>query len=372
MASISKRPDGRWRARYRDPDGKEHAKHFQRKVDGERWLVEQQSKIARGEYVDPNAGRQTLGSYAEQWVAAQVHRPSTAAVIEVDLRRHILPTFGHRQLASVHPSEVQAWVRGRSEVLAPATVERAYRCLASIFKSAVRDRLIARSPCQDIRLPKVSPKQVVPLSTEQLARLLSEIPDRYRAPVVLAAGTGLRQGEAFGVTLDEIDWLRRSLSVRHQLSQVGSAPPTLAPPKTAASHRTVPLPDVVLDALAEHVREYPPGPDGLLFTGPNGAPLRRNRFGDSVWRPARERAGLPHVNFHDLRHTYASLLIRHGESVKVVQARLGHASASETLDTYSHLWPDSEDRTRLAVDTALGRLTQRHADKVRTADGVEP
>ncbi len=271
MASISKRPDGRWRARYRDPDGgKEYAKHFARKLDGERWLVEQQSKIVRGEYVDPSAGKQTVASYAAEWVTAQVHRPSTAAVVDVDLRRHILPTFGHRQLASVRPSEVQAWVRGRSDVLAPATVERAYRCLAGIFKSAVRDRLIARTPCQDIRLPKVSPKQIVPLSAEEVGRLVAEMPDRYKALVVLAAGTGLRQGEAFGVTLDEVDWLRRSLAVRHQLSQVGSAPPVLAPPKTPASHRTVPLPDVVINALSEHVRQYPPAEDGLLLPARQG------------------------------------------------------------------------------------------------------
>ena len=74
----------------------------------------------------------------------------------------------------------------------------------------------------------------------------------------------------------------------------------------------------------------------------------------SVWRPAVKRAGLEGVTFHDLRHYYASMLIRHNESVKVVQARLGHATAAETLDTYSHLWPDSEDRTREAVDVVLG------------------
>ncbi len=106
MASISRRPDGKWRARYRDPDGKEHAKHFDRKIDGQRWLNEQQSRIVRGEYVDPQAGRQTVESYVQQWLAAQVHRPATAAIVEVDLRRHILPTFGARALASVRPSEV--------------------------------------------------------------------------------------------------------------------------------------------------------------------------------------------------------------------------------------------------------------------------
>jgi integrase len=111
---------------------------------------------------------------------------------------------------------------------------------------------------------------------------------------------------------------------------------------------------VVLDELAAHVAGYEPGWGGLLFTTPSGGPIWRSTWAQT-WATAVRRAGLPTgTRFHDLRHYYASLLIRHGESMKVVQARLGHASASETLDTYSHLWPDSEDRTREAVDAVLG------------------
>jgi integrase len=115
----------------------------------------------------------------------------------------------------------------------------------------------------------------------------------------------------------------------------------------------VPLPQVVLEALAEHLRVFPAGPSGLIFTTPKAEPLRRTAFSAKVWRPAALKAGAEGVVFHELRHYYAALLIRHGESVKVVQARLGHATASETLDTYSHLWPDSEDQTRAAVDLAF-------------------
>lgn len=258
----------------------------------------------------------------------------------------------------MRPSEVQAWVKGRAEVLAPATVEVAYRYLAAIFAAAVEDRLIPATPCKGVRLPKVEAAQVVPLATEAVEALIDAVPDRYRAMVVLAAGTGLRQGEAFGVTTSRLDFLRRSLKVDRQLVLLPGAPPYLAPPKTAASRRTVPLPDVVLEAVAAHLAAFPAGEgeDSLVFTAPAGGGIRRNRFSESVWQPAVARAGLPKgTHFHDLRHFYASLLIRHGESVKVVQARLGHASASETLDTYSHLWPDSEDRTRLAVDSVLGR-----------------
>ena len=110
---------------------------------------------------------------------------------------------------------------------------------------------------------------------------------------------------------------------------------------------------MVLEALAAHLAAFPAGPDGFVFTTEAGKPIRRTAFSAQVCQPAARRAALPPTEtFHGLRHHYASLLIRHGESVKTVQARLGHASASETLDTYSHLWPDSDDRTREAVDEA--------------------
>jgi integrase len=137
--------------------------------------------------------------------------------------------------------------------------------------------------------------------------------------------------------------------VDRQLILVPGKEPFLAPPKTASSHRIIPLPQMVVDALAA----FPAGSDGFVFTTETGKPIRRTAFSAQVWRPAARAAALPpSETFHGLRHHYASLLIRHGESVKTVQARLGHASASETLDTYSHLWPDSDDRTREAVDEA--------------------
>lgn len=178
------------------------------------------------------------------------------------------------------------------------------------------------------------------------------MPGRYQALVVLAAGTGLRQGECFGLTVDRVDFLRRTITVDRQLILPATGPPQFGPPKTAASVRTVPLPKVVRESLAAHLERWPTDSDALIFTNERCCPLRRNRFGE-IWRATVSRANLNGLRFHDLRHFYASLLIRHGESVKVVQARLGHASASETLDTYSHLWPDNAERTRAAVDSIL-------------------
>jgi integrase len=271
------------------------------------------------------------------------------------LRRHVYPALGERQLAAVRPSEVQVLIKKLSGELAPATVGVVHRILAGVFKAAVRDRLIASSPCEGTRLPKLVRGRVEPLTLEAVEALTRAVPPRLRALVTLAAGTGLRQGEAFGVTVDRVSFLRRALTVDRQLVLLPGREPYLAPPKTAASVRTVPLPRVVVDSLAAHLAEYPPQGEGFVFTNDGGRPLRRTRFSDQAWQPAVAAAGLPTgTHFHDLRHFYASLLIRHGESVKVVQARLGHASAAETLDTYSHLWPDSDDRTREAIDAVLG------------------
>jgi integrase len=367
VGNIAKRPDGRWRARYRDPAGREHSQHFPRRIDAQRWLATIEADRLRGTYVDPRAGKVPFREYAEEWRVAQMHRPTTAAHFETMMRRHVYPAFGDRPLGSIYPSEIQAWVRSLSGVLAPATVKVVHGIVASVFKSAIRDRLIVESPCVATRLPKVEPRRVEPMSTAQLEVLVAALPERFRALAVLGAGTGLRQGGAFGLTLDRVDVERRLLRVDRQLVLLQGHDLYLAPPKSAASHRTIPLPQVVLDALAAHLAAFPPVPLSLrvggpaarhetvelLFVGEDGLPIRRTSFSGTWRRPARAARLPARTGYHALRHYYASLLIRHGESVKTVQARLGHATAAETLDTYSHLWPDSEDRTREAVDSYL-------------------
>jgi integrase len=361
VSSIKRREDGKWRARYRDAGGREHAKHFARKVDAQRWLDEVTASVVTGQYVDPKAGRVTFKEYAEQWRAAQVHRPSSQAHVETMLRRHAYPTLGGRPLSSILPSEVQAWVKrlgvedkaaGR-RALAPATIGVVHSIVSSVMKAAVKDRRLVANPCEGTKLPKIEKTKVVPPTTEQVEVLRTSMPEALRALVMFAAGTGLRQGECFGLTVDRLNMLKRELTVDRQLVAVADREPVFGPPKTAASVRTIPLPQVVVDVLAAHLAANPVRPDGLVFTI-SGEPISRQKFGH-LWRPVAAAAGLSAgTGLHCLRHYYASLLIRHGESVKTVQARLGHASAVETLDTYAHLWPDSDDRTRDAIDSVLG------------------
>ena len=352
MASISKRANGQWRARYRDDAGKEHARHFARKVDGQRWLDETAAAMVTGQYADPRAGRVTVREYARQWQAAQVWRDKTAKRIETDLRLHVLPALGERPIATVRPSDVQGLVKGLGAHLAPSTVRVVYSTVRGLFRAAVEDRVIPISPCVRVRLPAASQgdRLVIP-PVETVRAVAAALPVHYRAAVYVAAGLGLRPGEVFGLEVADVDFLRRSVRVTRQLDDVGR----LGPLKTSASYRTVPLPDVVAAELAQQVERA--GIGGLVFPGP----VKRNTF-SKVWRRAANEADAPGLRLHDLRHVYASALIHAGESVKTVQKRLGHASAAMTLDTYSHLWPDSDERSRAAIDSFLGAP----ADSLRT------
>jgi integrase len=353
VSSIDKVSSG-WRARWRTPDGESRSKTFALKGEAQRHLTQVESSKMTGNYIDTSAGKLTLEEYSEGWRLCQVHRPSTAAKVETSLRRWVYPTLGHRPIGQIRPSEIQAWVKRVSDELAPSSVEVVYRCLVAVLRAAVADRLIATSPAVGVRLPKAPPRMVEPLATEVVEGLADAVPERYAALVVLAAGTGMRQGECLGLTVDRVDFLRRQVTVNRQLVYLGGEP-VFGPPKTQASYRTIPLPEVVVEALAAHLAAFPAGPGGYVFTTDAGKPIKRNRC-SAIWRRAGAVAGAPAGSgWHDLRHYYASLLIRAGCSVKVVQARLGHASAAETLDTYSHLWPDDEDRTRGAIDGVLRR-----------------
>src|SRR5262249_51453192 len=151
-------------------------------------------------------------------------------------------------------------------------------------------------------------------------------------------------------TVDRIDFLRRRVRVDRQLLAVVNGRPVYGPPKSQAGFRTVPMPSVVGDTVSAHLARFGIGPHSLVFTNTFGRPLQRSAF-FTAWHRAANIAEIPEwATFHDLRHFYASLLISRGCSVKSVQSRLGHQSAMETLDTYSHLWPDSDDETRDAVD----------------------
>jgi integrase len=340
MASITRTPSGSWRARVRpEPGAPQQCRHFAKRSEAEAWVTTVKADALRGTILDQNGRRTTLRQYAEQWRAGQPHRPRTAHSVEGVLRRYIYPSLGDRPLAGIKASDVQAAVGAWSQSLAPSTVAYVHATLSSILKAAVGDHLIRVNPASGVTLPRATAAPVKPLTQRQVADLIAQLPDPMLAPTLLAVGCGLRAGEVFGLRAGDVDLLRGTVTLRQQRG----TDEVVGPLKTEASYRSVPLPAAVRDALSAAMTGVPAGSDRLLFT------IRRNTA-HLQFRKAADRAGLTTVRFHDLRHTYASALIEAGESVKVVQARLGHASANETLNTYAHLFPDSEASTIKAID----------------------
>lgn len=360
MASIQKRPNGQWRIRFQDNTGTWRSRHFDTETEAKRQLALEVADVERGQWVDWRAGRVLFGNYAEQWFEHQIqHRPNTASTTRSRLDRHILPFFKNRPMFSITRTEVKTWVAERSKHLAPATVEGVYRLLAQIFLSAIEDRVIVVSPCRKVALPERPPtEQLVPITVEQLLVVADAMPAELAAGVWLAAGSGARVSEMLGTTVDRVNFLARTYRIDRQLARVERGRPVFGPPKTKASNATVPLAQSTVEFLAAHIAERGTGPEGLVFA-PAGKPITRNRFSEH-WAAAVKTAELPEgTRFHELRHLYASLLIREGLSPKAVQARMRHATMQETWDTYGHLWPDDEDRTRDAIDKVLGAVPQQ-------------
>ncbi|WP_207786247.1 tyrosine-type recombinase/integrase [Micromonospora globispora] len=242
--------------------------------------------------------------------------------------------------------------------LAPATVRYAHRVLSLALAHAVRDGRMSRNPAEGVRLPRVVREEPVFLDHDQVARL-AEACGRYGLLVRCLAYTGLRWGEASALRVSRLDLLRRRVTVAVAFAEVGGELVEGTPKNH--QRRSVPIPRFLVDELAAHVAGK--RRDSLVFTAPNGGPLRNTNFRSRVFAPAAASVGLAGLTPHDLRHTAASLAVAAGANVKAVQRMLGHASASMTLDVYAGLFGDDLDAVANRLDEAVAA---RDADYLRT------
>lgn len=371
MASISKRPDGIYRARYRDEAGKEHAKHFPRKIDAQRWLDEVTTSMVTGAYVDPKVGRITFDQWWVEYVKRQIWARGTVEAAE---QAAGCVTFGSVPMKAIRASHVQQWVKvmslpatTRSSGLAPSTIKTRFNFVHMAFRAAVQDRIISTDPSDRITLPRTRRAEAamtIP-TPAQVGQALAVASDPFRPFVAVCAFAGLRLGEAAGLQLRDVDFLRRTIRVARQVQGQTTKTTEVVGPKQG-SERVVYVAQGLIDVLAEHVRTSGTwGEEEWLF-GNLGDYWNRNSAGNQ-WRAIRRAAQLEEFTLHDLRHFFASGLIAAGCDVVTVQRALGHSSATITLGTYSHLWPTAEDKTRTAAADLMASVSA--ADSLRTVVG---
>ena len=347
-----------WEITYR-VDGQMARRRFPTRAQAVDELAKARVDIARGQGLLPVDAKISVADYTEQWLTTLQVRPSTRANYVSYLRNHILPALGRRPLSSLRRSHIAAFVAGLVDKgLAASTVKHCYNVLSMVMRSACYDQVLHTSPCYKIKLPEVPGRTLPLLTPEQVHALLAAAPDCDRAVLATAVGTGLRQGETLGLRLVHLNLLRRQLAVEQQaMSPSGGQPFLTSDLKTPSSRRVLPLPQFVVLELARHLETYGAGSEGVVFANRRGGIWRRGSFNDSVWKPALRRAGLDErFGFHALRHTYASGLIAENVHPRVIQARLGHKSIVETMDTYGHLFPDGRDETTSALDRIFGAV----------------
>ena len=352
MASIGKRPNGQWRARYRDAAGKEHARHFPRKVDAQSWLDQVTTAVGTGNYVDPVMAKMTVGEWCDRWLEGYgTRKPGTVRSAKVHIK-HIKAEFGGRKLSSVRPSDVKSWTVTLSQSLAQSTVYAVYRRLAQIMADAVHDGIIPRSPCGRRTAPGQARQRPYVATTDQVWGLYDAMPEHLRPAVLLGAFAGLRVAEAAALRVSDVDFIRGIVKPEIQYPA--------EPLKSHASRTPVPIPQELALQLSAAAKRWG---GSTLVTDAIGRPSSPWAIERAVRATRGTVKGLPAgFRFHDLRHYFASLLIAAGLDVKVVQTRLRHASAVTTLNTYGHMFPDKDESARAAVAAALAA----RADSVRT------
>jgi len=374
MGSIQKQKNGRYRARFRDPNGHTRSVTFDRLDDARRYLAGLGGGLVRGEFVDPAQARTRFDDWAEMWWQTTTGlRPTTRRIYRYFLDRHVLPYFGGRKVGSIDYATVELWLADRRKAgLSPKTVRESLSVLSLVLKFAVKSKALSQNAAAGhdvtVRRRKLREGDGV-LTMGQVHQLIRQVPDRYQPAVWLLVLAGLRPAELCGLRVRDIDFVRHTVSIRSTLLPVhayGDEPWRMVegPPKTDAGDRTIPLPGWLCDDLATMLANRKEiNRDGFLFQTRYGNPLNRDHFREDVILPALRAAGLPEtIRTYDLRHSHASLLIDLGANPLALAQRMGHSDAAFTLRVYGHLFEGAQKALSEKLD-ALREATAKAPEK---------
>ena len=384
MAHLGYRRGG-WELRYRDPAGRQRVERFEGKngrkppADAAERLAQIERQLRWREFVGPEQRATTFGEYYDRWAASRQISRTKRYTDDQRANRHVLPYWRNWRVGDIRPSDIDDWVAQLAKQMGPWSVRSCYSLLRGPLRRAVKDRVIA-DPCIDIVLPKKPDIRKTfddVLTAVEVDRLVSALADvgekyqslrtngRYSALVFMGAWLGPRWNEAIGLRICDLDMLRReAIFGRVVVNQNGAKVFTERGSKTD-DWRTVPVPQPVIDALAEHIARYVSDPsdrESFLFTNKYGKhPMRSNVTRE--FRLALPRAGLAgrRVTWLTLRHTAASLMFDAGLSIFEVQQRLGHKDPTLTMRVYTHLMRERFEEGRERLEAYMREKRQESA-----------
>lgn len=386
FGGVRKYPNG-FQASYFDPRSRKRVyapAMFRTKTDANNWLVDVQSMLRRGELPDLTAGRRPFREWAEHWLATRQVRSSTRRSYRGVLDRHLFPEFGGVPINAIDRHGVSRFLAELSEKMAPGNVVNIRRVLSMVLNEAARSGAISRNPTDGVRVKRPRRQEMVFLTREQVAALAEKVTHpkipcgkgfryptypEYGFMVRFASETGLRAGEIAALRIGRVDLMNSRVHVVESASQVPrrEAEGGIIYQETKTYEaRSVPLTRSVAKELTEHLKGRPQDPNAFVFTSPGGGALYYDNFYNRHFKPAvqamideDEKRLIPETTrFHDLRHTYATLLIAAGANPLTVKQRMGHSSITVTMDRYAHLFPHLEQDITDRMDAAYREVHQ--------------
>lgn len=357
MGHVQKRAEGRWRARYRDPAGRERSRTFGTQREAKAWLAETEAALGAGEWTDRRAGQLTVEHWSGEWLGTLTHlKPSTLAGYRSTLETHVLPWLGDWPIVGIDRLAVKRWVADLDGAgVGPASIRKAVTMLRGVIDTAIDGGALRSNPCARLRLPKVRSQEMYFLEPAQVEELADTIAPPYGLLVRMAAYTGMRAGELSALRVENVDLLAGRVRVVESASEAHGRWEVTS--TKTHRERTVPLPKFLVRQLDEHLVGHP---GGLLFRAERGGPLRHVTFYRRQFKPAvLEAPSVPDgLRFHDLRHTCAAMLIALGAHPRAVMERLGHSSVTVSLDRYGHLFPSIDESLTDGLDELHGKFSR--------------
>ncbi|HEV2377570.1 MAG TPA: site-specific integrase [Streptosporangiaceae bacterium] len=377
----------RWLACWIDPEGQDKSRAFKTQTAADKHWQAMETDKERGDYHDPNAGKAVFGEFGKRWLESRLIDPASMLRYKTVYRLHVAPAFGRRQIGTIKPSQIQSWVRQLSESFGPSTVLASFIVLQSILDLALADGAIKNNPAKSkiVQTPARQVREIQIWDDQAVSALIDAHPGTLRALPELAASCGMREGELFGVALEDFDFDEKIVRVRRQIKNLGGTY-LFALPKNDRE-RVIPLSEWAIQAVRRHIEEYQPRVCTLPWEKPTGKPhtchilfrwhtdgahIKSRNYSEVVWKPALVKAGLipepttdrrtrrryvttRREGIHQLRHYYASVMLAGGVSIKELAEYLGHSDPAFTLRVYAHMLPCSHDRARAVINERFTR-----------------
>ncbi|MEV7925451.1 tyrosine-type recombinase/integrase [Kitasatospora sp. NPDC088779] len=392
VASSSHGQGKRWLARWRDHDGKQLSESFDKYDDAKQHLAKIETSVTEGTYIAKDKGATLIKSLAEQWLTDLVFRnPRTEPQYIARVNRYIIEPLGHIKIKDLIPSRIVSWIKGMLRTIGETYAGLIFSHFNSIITMAVDDGLILKNPCASRSVQRVKPRRQrktpkeLPVDWEDSEGIKQNLPDRYKVTVDCGRGIGMRQGEIFAFSPDDVNWLHKEkvVHIRRQIAHDRGVM-VFAPPKGGGEDdpkdRMVPIGDDLAFLLAEHIRLFPPvditlpwieknGPPvtvKLFFTSREHKPINKNYY-NWLWKAALEEIGLIQAlndkpvgrgrlwekcrdkMMHSLRHLFASEALNEGVDIYTLADLLGHEDPAFTLRRYVHRVARSFSKAREAI-----------------------